>query len=205
MHKFFNNILESLAKNFSQDASKMLIITSAAGWALSSLAQICGILFNPEIDNKQKMFLIPQEIADAAANIGTFLLITQMTKKLVSKMFSTGKLAPSSVRKYLNERKDVYSKKVGKLDFKLDDILKKDKEHFPEKSYYACKNLGTTIATIGAGVVSSNIITPIIRNEMAANMQKKYIDEKNELEKQSIKKNTNFKANPYSYSGNLRI
>ena len=48
MHKFFNNILESLAKNFSQDASKMLIITSAAGWALSSLAQICGILFNPD-------------------------------------------------------------------------------------------------------------------------------------------------------------
>ena len=78
MHKFFNNILESLAKNFSQDASKMLIITSAAGWALSSLAQICGILFNPEIDNKQKMFLIPQEIADAAANIGTFLLIVSI-------------------------------------------------------------------------------------------------------------------------------
>lgn len=205
MPKIFNNILEWVAKNFRKDASKMLIFTGVAGWSLSSLAQICGILFNPEIPNEQKVFLIPQEISDAAVNIGSFFLITQMTKKTVSKLFSTGKFAPASVRKYLEKRKDIYGDKIGKLDFSLDKVLKNDKANFPEKSYYACKNFGTTIATVGAGIVSSNIITPIIRNNMAARMQKKYINEKNSLSEKPIEKSPTFKSNLYNYSSNMRI
>ena len=204
MPKIFNSMLEWIAKNFRKDASKMLIFTGVAGWSLSSLAQICGILFNPEIPNEQKVYLIPQEIADAAVNIGSFFLVTQMAKKTVSKLFSTGKFAPKEVRKFLDKNKDLYGKKIGKLDFDLDEVLKKTAD-FPKDSYYTCKNFGTTVATVGAGILSSNIITPIVRNNMASSMQKKYIDEKKALEKQPIKKNTSFKSNPYSYSGNLRI
>lgn len=204
MPKIFNSMLEWIAKNFRKDASKMLIFTGVAGWSLSSLAQICGILFNPEIPNEQKVYLIPQEIADAAVNIGSFFLITQMAKKTVSKLFSTGKFAPKEVRKFLDKNKDLYGKKIGKLDFDLDEVLKKTAD-FPKDSYYTCKNFGTTVATVGAGILSSNIITPIVRNNMASSMQKKYIDEKKALEKQPVKKNTSFKSNPYSYSGNLRI
>lgn len=204
MPKIFNSMLEWIAKNFRKDASKMLIFTGVAGWSLSSLAQICGILFNPEIPNEQKVYLIPQELADAAVNIGSFFLVTQMAKKTVSKLFSTGKFAPKEVRKFLDKNKDLYGKKIGKLDFDLDEVLKKTAD-FPKDSYYTCKNFGTTVATVGAGILSSNIITPIVRNNMASSMQKKYIDEKKALEKQPIKKNTSFKSNPYSYSGNLRI
>ena len=204
MPKIFNSMLEWIAKNFRKDASKMLIFTGVAGWSLSSLAQICGILFNPEIPNEQKVYLIPQEIADAAVNIGSFFLVTQMAKKTVSKLFSTGKFAPKEVRKFLDKNKDLYGKKIGKLDFDLDEVLKKTAD-FPKDSYYTCKNFGTTVATVGAGILSSNIITPIVRNNMASSMQKKYIDEKKALEKQPVKKNTSFKSNPYSYSGNLRI
>ncbi len=204
MPKIFNSMLEWIAKNFRKDASKMLIFTGVAGWSLSSLAQICGILFNPEIPNEQKVYLIPQELADAAVNIGSFFLVTQMAKKTVSKLFSTGKFAPKEVRKFLDKNKDIYGKKIGKLDFDLDEVLKKTAD-FPKDSYYTCKNFGTTVATVGAGILSSNIITPIVRNNMASSMQKKYIDEKKALEKQPVKKNTSFKSNPYSYSGNLRI
>ena len=42
--------------------------------------------------------------------------------------------------------------------------------------YYAYKNFATTLGTVGASIVSSNIITPILRNSMASNIQKKYLD-----------------------------
>ena len=113
-------------------------------------------------------------------------------------MFSTGKFAPQKVRKFLNKHKDIYGKKVGKLDFDLDEVLKKD-NLFPREEYWACKNFGTTIATVGAGIVSSNIITPILRNQMASKMQKNYIDNKNKYDnkitevKAPIIKSTNMK------------
>lgn len=164
-----------IAEHFRKDASKMLIWTGVAGWTLSSLAQIGAIWFNSKIPNEQKSFLVPQEMADAAVNIGSFFLITQASKKMVSKLFSTGKFAPKAVKEYLERNKDLYAKKIGKLDFDLDEVLKSDKINFPKDEYYACKNFGTTLATVGAGVVSSNIVTPIIRNNMATKMQKNYI------------------------------
>lgn len=206
MPKIFESLLEWVAKNFRKDASKMLIFTGVAGWSLSSLAQICGIVFNQEIPKEQKLFLIPQELSDAAVNIGSFFLVTQMAKKTVSKMFSTGKLAPKQVRAYLDKYKDLYGKKVGKLDFDLDEVLKKTSD-FPKDSYYTCKNFGTTIATVGAGILSSNIITPIVRNHMASNMQKKYIGEQklNERNENLVNNKPTFKAGAYSYSANMRI
>ena len=191
----FKPILNFLADKFQKDASKMLIYTGVAGWTLSSLAQIGAILFNPKISKEQKSFLIPQEFADAVVNIGSFFVFTLSAKTLVSKLFSTGKWATASVRKKLEPFKDEIGTKIGKLDFNLDDFFK-SKNITNLKEYYACKNLGTTFATVGAGIISSNIITPIVRNKMASSMQKNYIDytnkkqvdvKKTELKKDDIK------------------
>ena len=100
MNKPFNKILNWVAEHFKKDTSKMLIWTGVAGWTLSSLAQIGAVLFNPELSKEQKSFLIPQEFADAAVNIGSFFLITQLTKSTVAKLFKTGKFAPQSVKDY---------------------------------------------------------------------------------------------------------
>ena len=177
MNNPLQSVLNWVYKEFRKDTAKMLIRTGVAGWALSSLAQVGAVIVNPQISNEEKSFLVPQEIADALVNIASFFLITQATKKTVSKLFSTGKWAPSKVRRYLNIHKDLYSQKIGKLGFDLDEVLKKNKD-FPAKEYYSCKNFGTTLATVGAGIVSSNIVTPIIRNQMASGMQKVYNREK---------------------------
>ena len=90
-------------------------------------------------------------------------------------MASTGKIAPQKVRDFLNKNKDLYGDKVGKLSLDLDEVLKNEPK-FPKESYYAYKNYATTMATVGASIFSSNIVTPVIRNSMASNMQKKYLD-----------------------------
>ena len=46
MRNHLDSVLNWIAKNFREDASKMLIWTGVIGWGLSSLAQICAILFN---------------------------------------------------------------------------------------------------------------------------------------------------------------
>lgn len=200
------SILNWVYENFKKDASKMLIWTGVAGWTLSSLAQVCGILFNKEIPKEQKGYLVPQELFDAAVNIGSFFVFTQTTKKVVSKMFSTGKWAPKSVRAFLDKNKAKLGDKMFKLDFDLDEVLKKNTD-FPKEAYYACKNFGTTIATIGAGVVSSNIITPILRNKAATRMQKNYLDAKTtKPNDKNINNKPTFKAYNYNQNSfNLRI
>ena len=196
-----DKILTWIADNFSKNASKMLIVTGVAGWTLSSIAQIGAILFNPNISKEQKSFLIPQECADALVNIGSFFAITQLTKMTVSKLFSTGKFASSKVRAFLDKNASLYKDKIGKIDFDLDEVLKKN-PLFPKKEYWATKNYYTTLATVTAGVVSSNIVTPIVRNKMASKMQKNYIDmKKSEVEQQ---KQPTFKSS-YSLYKNTGI
>ena len=101
----FKNILNLISEHFKKDASKMLIWTGVAGWALSSFAQIGAVLFNPKISDEKKSFLIPQEVADALVNIGGFFLITQLAKNTTAKLFSTGKIAPKKVINHLLKNK----------------------------------------------------------------------------------------------------
>ena len=202
MTKPLESIVNWIATHFRKDASKMLIWTGVAGWTLSSLAQVGAILFNPKLSKDEKSFLIPQEFADAAVNIGSFFLFTQVVKRSVSKLFSTGKIAPQNVRTYLNNHKKLYGDKIGKLDFNIDKAFAKGKDHFPMEEYWACKNLGTTVATVGAGVISSNIITPIVRNNMASNMQKNYLNQK---EKNNIYNNNTSSTKIYPKNSSMKI
>ena len=176
---------------FKNDFSKMLIATGTLGWILSSAAQLCGILGNNKISKEQKSFLLPQEAMDAIVNVSAFFGITMLTKKYISKMASTGKIAPQSVRNYINNN-PFLKEKVGKFDFNLDEVL-------PEKSeikntYESYKNFVTTMGTIGASVLSCNIITPVIRNATASRVQKNYID---------MKKNPS--VYQYTNSGNMKV
>ncbi|MCQ2754127.1 MAG: hypothetical protein MJ231_03665 [bacterium] len=174
---------EFIFKHYHQDTAKMLIWTGVTGYVLSSAAQVCAILFNSKIDDKTKSFLLPQECMDALANIVTFVSVTTLTKHGVAKLYQTGKWAPKSVKKCL-ESIPKFKNDIGKLNLNLDKELVAAK--LPEKFkdvpeiYKACKSKGTTVATILAGIVSSSIITPLIRNKLASKAQKNFINYKKE-------------------------
>ena len=191
MHNFFQKSLNWIAKKFSNDPSNMLIWTGAFGWAASSAAQMLGIVFNPKVSDKEKSFLLPQEMWDAVMNIILFLCVTNGAKRGVKKLFTTGKLAPESVREYLKKNTEL-AEKVGKIDFNLDTIAEK-MPNFPKESYEVYKNFGTTLTTVGAGILATNVLTPIVRNNMASRVQTKYVNYKN--------------SNPYqnSYSNGMKI
>lgn len=176
MAKPLQSVLKWIYTKFSEDTSKMLIATSAIGWLTSMVAQVIAIVVNPKIKEEQKVFLIPQEFNDALVNIGTYLLITVLTKKTVSKLFSTGKLLPKSVKEHISKNPKLFEGKLGNVQYDIGKILEggnKDIYH----TYKVYKNIGTTVATIGAGILAANVITPIERNRLASRVQKRYINE----------------------------
>ncbi len=191
MKDFVQRRLEWVCESFKDDKSKMLIFTGTLGWILSSAAQVAGIYRNNEISDEKKSFLVPQEIMDGVINAIAFIGITTIAKKGIEKMASTGKIAPQSVRDFLLKRPEL-NKQVGKFDFNLDKILPHNIDAY--KSYCSHKNFVTTMGTLGASVISCNIVTPLIRNATASRVQKTYID---------------MKQNPSVYaqyhSGNMKV
>ena len=180
MFKFLSNFAQNrfnwICKTFKDDTSKMLIFTGAMGWILSSVAQVVGIYANSEISDEKKSFLVPQEMIDGAINALTFIGITTIAKRGIEKMASTGKTTTLSVRNFLKQHPDLEAK-VGKWELNLDKVLPKN--IYAYKSYCSHKNFITTMGTLGASVLSCNIVTPLIRNAMASKVQKNYIDMKN--------------------------
>ncbi len=172
----FMKIKDYIARHYGENVGKMLIHTGVIGWILSSAAQVMAIVINDKIPKEQKMFLIPQEIADAGVNIASFYLITQSFKGVASKLVNTGRWLPDSVRTFLSKNNEI-SQKVGKKGF---DVLKDGK--MPEALENDFKKFSSgidVIATTIGSVLSCNIVTPIIRNEIAANRQKNSIKKMN--------------------------
>ena len=201
---FSQNVLNWVAKSFKNDPGKMLIITGAIGWAASSIAQIGAILVNPKISDKEKSFLVPQEISDAICNIGLFVAFTTALKMGTAKLFETGKIAPKAVREFLNKNAKLYADKIGKLGFNLDKVLKEGTD--PYKAYNIYKSFGTTAATVGGGILATNVFTPVLRNNMASKIQKTFVEYSQTEQDQVIRPQVQYPMPSYRmYSGDMRI
>lgn len=171
----FTKFKDVVARKYGENPGKMLIHTGVIGWVLSSAAQVLAIVINDKIPKEQKLFLVPQEMADAGVNIASFYLITQSFKSIASKLVKTGKWLPGAVRDALS-KSDV-ADKVGKKGF---DVLKDGKLTDELVSKYKKFDAGIdVIATTVGSILSCNIVTPVIRNEIAASKQKSGIAKMN--------------------------
>lgn len=191
MSSLFNSFKNYMVKYYGSDHGKMLVHTGVIGWVLSAAAQVVAIATNDKISGKQKLYLIPQELADAAVNIASFYLVTQSFKALSNKLVNCGKLLNKPVREFLQANN---IKNVGKHTF---DVLR-DGNLNPEtlekfKSFRSGVDfIGTTVGSI----LSCNIITPIIRNEIATHKQKKNLAR---IEKYNVQIHDNETKNTVPY------
>lgn len=171
---FKNIILEK----YGEQPGKMLVHTGVLGWILSSLAQVGAVVFNDKISPEQKVFLIPQEIADAAVNIISFYVVTNSVKAVASKLVKSGKLTTPAIRDYLKKTGIKIPKKkgdvspVGQWDF---DITKLSNFDEIADKFKPFKNGVDVGASMLGSIVSCNLITPILRNEYASKRQKEML------------------------------
>lgn len=184
----FKRSLGRLAAISTTKMDNIIIFTSIAGWAASAAAQIFGIASNKNYSHEQKKYMINQELFDAGTNIMLYLGITKPLTFLASQMVKTAKLAPKSIIDFMRRTNIV--KNRGKYGFDITQAKGFDAAGLRGK-YNAFKCFaGATAATIG-GVISSNIITPIVRNKIAAYRQNKYIERRDLYNAQLNKTNNN--------------
>lgn len=167
---------------YRNDPGNMLVHTGVIGWILSSAAQIFAIAINDKISPKEKMFLIPQEMADAVVNCLSFYTFTSGVKFIGKKLTQTGKLRTAELTELLKERNLVLEKGAERVKDKVYagdwnfNITKLDGYKSKIEDIYKPFNNGVEVITglIGS-VISSNLITPIFRNHYAAYKQKDLI------------------------------
>lgn len=168
----FNYAKNLIAKHYGKNPGKMLVHTGVIGWILSSAAQVSAIIFNDKIPKEQKMYLIPQEIADAMVNIVSFYAITQTFTSTALKLVNSGRWLPKSVKDFLVHKG--VGDKLGKKGY---DIVKAGVlSPAATKRFDMFKNGIDVIATTLGSILSCNIVTPLIRNEIAARRQKNSIE-----------------------------
>lgn len=82
----FGKLIANAFERYSGDVGDALIHLGAVGWFFSAAAQITMIARNKDIDKKEKKFLIPQEIADGAINVGLYYTVCAGIKKIGEKL-----------------------------------------------------------------------------------------------------------------------
>ncbi len=213
----FEHIKAFLYKTYAKDPGKMLKHTGIIGWAMSSLAQVCAIIINDKIPKEQKMFMIPQEVADATVNILSFFVITNTFTGIAKKGVKCGKILPKNIRDHfniiLNNRipKKKITANIGNIKFNVEKYLKQLPPQL-RKDYRGFKNGIDVIATLVGSIISCNIVTPILRNIYASHRQKQNIAKMNSPHIVSsncklAKLNPACQNNVYSYnrSGGLKV
>ena len=163
--------LGKLAGASSSKMGDILILTSIAGWFASSAAQIFGIAVNKNYTHDQKKFMITQEATDALTNIVLYFGVTKSLTALTSHMVKTGKLAPKSIVQFMRDNKLLPFR--GQFGF---DITKATgfEQAGLRGAYNGFKCFAEAAAATIGGVISSNIITPVVRNSYASYRQNKY-------------------------------
>ncbi len=166
--QMWNKLRNKAFDKFSTNQSGMLIWTAAIGWMLSSAAQIGAIVANDKIDRDEKEFLVPQEIADAIVNILLFIGITTSLSRFAGKLVSTGKLTNTKILNALKEPSALRELEAKKLNIELGKFSTNLGEIEAIRHVYKpFENAVKSIASLPGMIISSNIITPIIRNRAA--------------------------------------
>lgn len=207
---FWQKTKQYMYEHYGLETGKLIVHAGLITWTTSAVSQLVAIAFNKEIPSDQKKFLIPQEIADGALNIASFYLITNSFNRVASKLVSSGKWTTKAIKKYVMEHEkkfritDLFIKgglkkshqiKMGDMSTNLGGIFKEDKG-FHE--VYDTFNGGVSMMSAVTGaVISSNLVTPFIRNVWGAKRQKEAIAR----EKMAI----NYKSTAYPTNGLLKI
>lgn len=181
---------------YSKDVGKSLIHWGSVGWVFSSLAQIFAIAINKNIEKKEKKFLIPQEMADGAVNVGLYYTITQAIKSLGDSFVESGSFIKKDTADFLNNLSvkkmpiNDFVKNWGSISTIIEQV--KSKKTFPGVEESVIKNIVSnidnvsdsfgrwkngvgTVFTIAASVLACNVITPYCRNKIASNFQQHHI------------------------------
>ena len=191
--KYAKGYSEYIYKNFEKDSGSMLLITSAIAVSVSSLAQAAAALMNKKYTLSQKAFMVPQELTEGVISVLSLIMISLPVQVFAKKYARTGKIITKEMQPYM-EKYDLM-KRRGDIDFDFKKFVNKEiakikgsdkfkrskapeqeemlKEHLDIIQIYdANQDATSAISTAMAGVFTTSLVLPYIRNLSASYYQK---------------------------------
>lgn len=173
LHNRWDRFKNYIYEKYGRESGKMLVHAGLITWATVCLSQVVAVALNKNVPSDQKKFLIPQEIADGALNIAAFYCITNSGKNIAGKLVSSGKWSTKAIRDFVANHPLGKNIKMGDMSTNLSKTFRENKEF--HDCYDNFKGGMDMFSAVCGAVVSSNIITPIIRNRIGAQRQKESI------------------------------
>ena len=198
-----SDFTQYMYNHYSKDGGKLLVHLGAASWAFGAIAQIGMLLGDKSIDKDQKKFLLPQEAADAVVNVGMYYSVCELIKRFGDSIVEKGRFLTDDVVKEILKMKPASMSKLklqewnklftqAELKSNLTELLANVKnlnvfkkatetekttvinvaKSALEKLEAHKNNVGIVSAIVGS-ILACNVITPIVRNEIASRIQKK--------------------------------
>ena len=167
---------ERFILNHVDSASTMLVFMGIIGTITSSIAQQIGIRVNPNIPDDKKSFLINQEEKDCMLSAGLTWLTGTGSKKLVMKLTDNGFLLNDKIRTVADNiawKHGMTHRELAKSGFyKVKGDLPNLNICMPQfknlkRDFRRCQEGLSVIAAVGAAILTTNLIVPILRNKLA--------------------------------------
>ena len=227
MNRQAKNLAEFVYKHLEKGSGAMILMTSMLGIAMSSVAQTFAILLNDKYSISQKAFMAPQELTEGCITVLSMFLITKPIQKITKQYTKMGKILSKDLIQYA-EKNHLLSER-GKLNFDFGESIKsiingiensdkfirssevdkakmlaehKDAIH----SFHSLEDSTSAITTTAGSILSTALISPLLRNYSASYYQKINMEYYNNLPKgddgkPKMRYHKTFKSN-YIFSDN---
>ncbi len=221
-------IAEKVFKNIESGSGNMILITSMTGIAFSCIAQTFAIFINKKYSVSQKAFMVPQELTEGVISIASMFAISKPCQKAASKIMKSGKIFTKDMATYM-KKYDLIGKR-GEYDFDFqksvksiiskiensDEFIKsnacKQEEFLAEhhniiKEFNAVSDATSAFATTAGSIMSTALISPLLRNYVASYYQQVNLNYYNKLPQERKNSFIDYKKysflNPSCYSGRV--
>ena len=231
LRKFANSCAEKIYSTFESNSGNMILITTATGILLSTLAQSAAITVNKKYSVSQKAFMIPQELTEGAISVATLLLTSLILKNCAGRCVESGKIITKDLKAYLQQNN--LAEKIGTKDYsvtkqinllidntKNTDLFERGTKEVQQSllsphenallNHEKTKDATSAIVTTAGSIISTALFVPLIRNCVAAKFQPANIEIINDVRKRKAmyeNKQIAPKNNPVynNYTDRMRI
>lgn len=156
-----NNLIKNITDRHEKDPGSIVKIAGAITWACSSAAQVKAIVTNEKIPAQDKKFMVRQEIADGAINVGILVTLSTLFQKAGREIVKHGLIPQQAIE---DPQFGNHSSVIKYLKANLKSAA--DVKTLPECLQKYVKGMSVITALIG-GILAVNVAAPILRNKIA--------------------------------------
>lgn len=182
LNRLWDNIKVSIFDKLSTKPGKAMMVATIIGFASASIAQSIAVAFNKKISNKDKKFLVPQELIDGAVNVASCVIIMGIMTKCATELVERGKWTTHNIDKLIEQLPEAAKAKIGATGSDLGKIFHENATPEVQGKFYPIfYNFKWGMEMITSTVSSAlaySVLAPFVRNNVAAEFQKRAMQTK---------------------------